>query len=85
MGYVTNSKGCQISASFHKKSEFFSLALLHKEREDFKETIEHHLVDVTFWAGREVCLSICGTRTLKVPKKCKTLKEVAQWINSKDF
>ncbi len=29
MGYVKNSKGCEISASFHKKSDFFSLAMLN--------------------------------------------------------
>lgn len=85
MGYVMNSKGCQIDASFHRKSDFLPLAMLDKEREDFKETIEHRLVDVCFWEGRSVVLSICGTRKLKVPKKCKTLKEVAEWINSKDF
>ena len=85
MEYVTNSRGCQIVASFHRKSDFFQNALLHQEREDFKETLTHKLVDVTFWEGREVCLSICGTRTLKVPKKCHSLKEVAEWINSKDF
>ena len=85
MGYVSNSRGCKINASFHRKSDFFPLAMKHQEREDFKETIEHNLVDVTFWEGRQVCLLICGTRTLKVPKKCKTLKEVAQWINTKNF
>lgn len=85
MGYVRNSRGCQIDASFHRKSDFFTLAMLNQEREDFKETIAHNLVDVTFWEGRQVCLSICGTRTLKVPKKCKTLKDVALWINTKNF
>jgi hypothetical protein len=85
MGYVKNSKGCEISASFHKKSDFFSLAMLNQERENFKETIRHRLVDITFWHGREVCLSICGTRTLKVPKSCKTLRQVAEWINTKNF
>lgn len=85
MGYVKNSKGSQIQASFHRKSDFFPMALLHQERKDFTETIDHQLVDITFWHGREVCLSICGTRTLKVPKSCQTLKQVAEWINRKNF
>lgn len=85
MGYVTNSKGCKIDATFHRKSDFLSLAMKHTERCDFRETISHPLVDVTFWEGRKVCLSIRGSRNLVVPKKCKTLKDVAEWINSKDF
>lgn len=85
MDYITNSTGCQISAAFHRKSDFLSLARLTDERQSFIETIKHRLVDATFWEGRKVCLSIAGTRTLNVPKKCKTLREVAEWINTKDF
>lgn len=85
MDYITNSSGCQVSAAFHRKSDFLPLARLTDERQSFIETLKHRLVDVTFWEGRKICLSIRGSRNLNVPKKCKTLKEVAEWINTKDF
>lgn len=83
MGYVTNSKGCKIDATFHRKSDFLPLAMKHTERCDFRETISHPLVDVTFWEGRKVCLSIRAHETLSFQRNARHSKTWPNGLTAK--
>ncbi len=75
-----NSNGCCINMQVSVKSDFTG-----SNWKLFTETISHQLIDIVFNEGRKIYLQICGCRSLLIPKKCKTIEDVANWINTKDF
>ncbi len=75
-----NSNGCTINMEVSLKNDFSGSSW-----EAFTEKITHKLLDVLFEEGRKIYIQICGSRSLLIPKKCKTIEDVANWINTKDF
>lgn len=85
MKYYTNSNGCMIAARMHPESVFAKESLMVDGSKQFANKITHRYVDIEFGKGRDIYIAICGARNLQIPKKCKTLQDVAAWINTKDF
>lgn len=83
---VTNVNGCTINlGAISLESEFAEMFGTTDNCKEFINALNHRLVDVAFQAGRKVYIAICGYRVLNVPKKCTTPRQIAEWINGKDF
>lgn len=84
MKTITNSAGCTLNLGMSSKSYFNALFTIDAW-DEFINTITHKYVEVAFLEGRKIWLAIYGSKTLSIPKKCTTPKQVAEWINGKDF
>ena len=86
MKTVKNVKGCTINLGvISPESEFATMFGTTENCREFVNTLNHKLIDIEFYAGRKIYIAICGYRVLNVPKKCTTPREIAEWINGKDF
>ena len=85
MKEVTNANGCTLNLGMSSASEFNAMFNTVDAWKEFINAITHRFVEVAFIEGRKIQLAICGFRTLNVPKKCTTPREIAEWINGKDF
>lgn len=85
MTTVTNNHGCTLNLGMSGRSDFRALFSTVSACQEFVNAITHKYVDIIFMEGRKIELAICGFRTLNVPKKCTTPREIAEWINGKDF
>lgn len=83
MKYYTNKSGCEITAIMNAASVFSGATW--QESLAFCEAIKHKLITIMFEPDRAIYIEIFGSRNLQIPKKCKTLQDVAEWINSKEF
>lgn len=84
MKTITNNAGCTLNLGMSSKSDFNALFTIDAWNE-FINTITHKYVEVAFLEGRKIWLAIYGSKTLSIPKKCTTPREIAEWINGKDF
>lgn len=85
MKTITNNAGCTLNLGMSSKSDFNALFITIGAWDEFINTITHKYVEVSFLEGRKIWLAIYGSKTLNVPKKCTTPREIAEWINGKDF
>ena len=86
MKTVKNVNGCTINlGAISPESEFATMFGTTDNCREFVNTLNHKLIDIEFLAGRKIYIAICGYRVLNIPKKCTTPREIAEWINSKDF
>lgn len=86
MKTVTNVNGCTVNlGAISPESEFVTMFGTTDNCTEFVNTLNHKLIDIAFQAGRKIYIAICGYRVLNVPKKCTTPREIAEWINGKDF
>ena len=85
MNYYTNKSGCKIAARMHPGNVFAHESTIADNAKRFHEAITTRFIEIEFGKGREIYVAICGARNLQIPKKCKTLQDVAAWINTKDF
>ena len=86
MEYYTNANGCRINAIYSSKSDFYTYFAENGNRAiEFAESITHKLLDIEFCEGRTVYVQICGFRNKVVPKRVKTAKQLAEWVNKMDF
>lgn len=86
MKTVINVKGCTVNlGAISPESEFATMFDTTGKCLEFVNTLNHKLIDIEFQAGRKIYIQICGYRVLNVPKKCTTPREIAEWINGKDF
>ena len=84
MKTFTNSNGCTINIAVQTANDYSS-QFANGGITSFINAITHKLLDVVFEEGRNIYIQICGSRSLNIPKKCKTLQDIAEWINGKDF
>lgn len=82
---IINSNNCSIELKCKINNTFSKELLSQQNREKFCESIKHKFIDIAFLYDREIYIAIAGCRNLKIPKRCKTLEDVATWINSKNF
>lgn len=85
MKTVTNNNGCVLSLYMSSKSDFNALFNTYNACQEFINAITHKYAEIVFMEGRKIELALWGYRTLSVPKKCTTPREIAEWINSKNF
>lgn len=81
---IKNATGCTVNIAVKLANEY-STMFAKNGTMDFANAITHKLLDVVFEEGRKIYIQICGSRSLNIPKKCKTLQDIAEWINGKDF
>ena len=51
----------------------------------FNKELESKLVECHLLSGRKALVIICHQRTMKVPKKCKDIESLKNWVLSLDF
>lgn len=86
MEYYTNANGCKVKAYCHHTSDFYTYFAENGNRAiEFAESITHKLLDIEFSRGRTVYVQICGYREKQIPKRVKTAKQLAEWVNKMDF
>lgn len=86
MKYYTNSHGCKVQAYCHHTSDFYAYFAKNCNRAiEFAESITHKLLDIELCEGRKIFIQICGFRNKVIPKRVKTAKQLAEWLNIMDF
>lgn len=83
MTNYTSANGCKLSVSMSAANIFAGATW--QETRAFAEAIKHKLITIMFEPNRAIYIEIFGSRNLQIPKKCKTLQDVAEWINTKEF